>query len=300
MEPGAFPPRYEGAERIAHGGMGDVFRAVDSALGRVVAIKLLSEGYAADAGVRARFTREALAAARVSAAPHTVTTFDVGEWRDRPYIVMEYLSGGSLADRVSQNGAQPPPRVLAWLDGTARALDEAHRRGVVHRDVKPANLLLDDEGEVAVADFGIASAAGMDPLTQAGTVLGTSGYLAPEQARGEPAGPAADRYALAVVAYELLCGRRPFEGESPTAEANAHANSPPPPITSIARWLPAGLDEVFERALAKDPAARHESCAELVADLRSALRSDAGPTQVLAGQEAPTVARSLSSRRRPR
>ena len=198
------PPRYRGPERIGHGGMGDIYSATDSVLGRVVAVKVLADRYAQDESVRERFTREALAAARLSGEPNTVTIFDVGEHNGRPYIVMEYLAGGSLDDILRAEGARPPEQVFTWLEEAARALDVAHREGVVHRDVKPANLLLDAEGHVHVADFGIASAAGMHSLTMTGTVLGTAGYLSPEQARGERAGPASDRYALAIVAWELF------------------------------------------------------------------------------------------------
>jgi eukaryotic-like serine/threonine-protein kinase len=291
--------RYANVERIGSGGMGDIVRAEDTSLGRTVAVKLLAERYAADDSVRARFTREALAAARVSASPHTVTIFDVGEWEGRPYIVMEYMPGGSLADRLAAGGAQPARKVLGWLEGAAEALDAAHRRGVVHRDVKPGNLLLDEDETVKVADFGIASAAGTDSLTQDGTVLGTAGYLSPEQARGEPTTPATDRYGLGVVAYELLSGRRPFERDSPTAEAAAHANHPHPAISKQRGDLPRSLDAVFGRALAKDPRERHGSCGELVADLRAALRADAGPT-LMAPPPPPPVSgpRPAAGRRR--
>ena len=276
------PDRYANVERIGLGGMGEIFRAEDTSLGRTVAIKVLAERYAADESVRARFTREALAAARLSGAPNTVTIFDVGESDGQPYIVMELVAGGSLADRLADDGAQPPPRAIAWLDDAARALDAAHDLGIVHRDVKPGNLLLDAEGRVKVADFGIATAAGLDSLTQAGTVLGSAGYLAPEQARGERTTAAGDRYALGVVAYELLAGRRPFERESPTAEATAHANEPPPPITSVNRQLPRSLDAVFARALAKEPDRRFESCGELVDAIRRAFRKDAPTTRIAA------------------
>ena len=215
------PPRYREPERIGYGGMGDIYRATDSLLGREVAIKVLAERYAEDEPVRERFTREALAAARLSGEPNIVTIFDVGEHDSRPYIVMEYLRGGSLDDVLRQEGVQAPQRVFAWLEQAGRALDAAHARGVVHRDVKPANLLLDGQGNLHVADFGIASAAGMDSLTMTGTVLGTAGYLSPEQAQGGRATPASDRYALGVVAFELLTGSRPFEADSPTAEAAA-------------------------------------------------------------------------------
>jgi eukaryotic-like serine/threonine-protein kinase len=165
------PPRYRGPKQIGRGGMGDIYRATDSTLGRAVAIKVLAERYAQDEPVRERFTREALSAARLSGEPNTVTIYDVGEHNDRPYIVMEYLGGGSLDDALRRDGAQPPELVFQWLEEAARALDVAHGKGVVHRDVKPANLMLDRDGNVHVADFGIASAAGMDSLTMTGTVL---------------------------------------------------------------------------------------------------------------------------------
>jgi serine/threonine-protein kinase len=287
VETELLPDRYSGAARIGRGAMGDIYCATDTMLGRVVAIKLLARRYAEDVAIRARFTREALAAARLSAAPHVVTIYDVGEWGGRPYIVMEYLRGGSLADVLERDGAQPPGRALEWLEQAARALDAAHRSGVVHRDVKPANLLLDDAGSVYVADFGIASAAGMDSLTQTGTVLGTAGYLAPEQAQGRRADAASDRYAFAVVAWELLTGERPFASDSITAEAAAHVNRPVPSVCERSPALPCELDPVFERALAKNPAARYSTCAEFVADLRGALDAAAGRTHVLAAPASP-------------
>ena len=190
---------------------------------------MLAERYAADDDFRARFTREALTAASLS-HPNVVTIYDVGEPDGgTPFIVMEHLGGGSLADRA-RDGRIPHDTAIAWLDQAARALDAAHTAGIVHRDVKPGNLMLDDQGDVHVTDFGIARAAAHDPLTSAGTILGSSGYMAPEQARGEPATDASDRYALGCVAFELLTGRRPFEAESPTAEAMLsclRAASPP-------------------------------------------------------------------------
>jgi serine/threonine-protein kinase len=193
-------------------------------------------------------------------------------------IVMEYLEGGSLETRVQGNDGCPPAQVFAWLEQAAAALDAAHAAGVVHRDIKPGNLLLDGRDHVHVGDFGIASAAGLDNLTETGTILGTAGYLSPEQARGERATAASDRYSLAVVAFELLAGRRPFESESTTAEAARHATAPVPSIRTLKPDLPAAFDPVFERALAKEPAARYSSAAEFVAELRAALHDDAGTT----------------------
>ena len=282
VETNLLPPRYREPRLLAHGGMGEIYRATDDTLGRDVAVKVLAERYAEDEAVRSRFTREALAAARLSGEPNTVTIFDVGEWNDRPFIVMELLGGQSLEQVVSRDGALEPGQALAWLEEAARALDAAHARGVVHRDVKPANLLLDEAGHVHVADFGIATAAGLDSFTRPGTVLGTAGYLAPEQAEGKRTTPATDRYALAVVAFELLTGSRPFEADSPTAEASAHVHAPVPSISRRRPDLPANLDACFARALAKDPEQRFESCTAFVAALRDALDRAAGPTQVLA------------------
>jgi serine/threonine-protein kinase len=289
------PPRYRDPERIGRGGMGDIYRATDTVLGRDVAIKILADRYAQDESVRERFTREALAAARLSGEPNTVTIFDVGEHNGRPYIVMEYLSGGSLDDVLRAGGAQLPQRVFTWLEQAGRALDAASPRGVVHRDVKPGNLLLDRDGNVHVADFGIASATGMDSLTMTGTVLGTAGYLSPEQAQGERATPASDRYALAVVAFELLTGTRPFEADSPTAEAAAHVNAPVPSISALAD-LPREIDRCFERALAKDPAQRFPTCADFVAALRAAFGEAAGQTRRLAPVGATAVTRPPPTR----
>jgi tetratricopeptide (TPR) repeat protein len=298
VSPSALPSRYRGAERIARGGMGEIYRAEDVQLERTVAIKLLTEGFANDPSVRERFTREALAAARLSRAPSTVTIFDVGEHEGRPYIVMEYLEGGSLADRLTAEGAQPLGRSLAWLRDAAAALDAAHESGIVHRDVKPGNLLLDAEGRVHVADFGVASAAHLGALTETGTVVGTAGYLSPEQARGERATPASDRYALAVVAFELLTGRRPYVRDSTTAEALAHVSAPIPAASRLRPDLPAELDAALARGLAKEPEHRYGSAAELVEALHGALDEAAGTTRV-APVAAPAPARRRGARLLP-
>ena len=255
--------------------MGEIYRATDTVLGRAVAVKVLDERYAADDAVRERFTREALAVARLTGNAHIVTIYDVGEWGERPFIVMEYLGGGSLADRLNAHGAQPPGQALEWLEQAASALDAAHREGVVHRDVKPANLLFDRHGRLHVADFGIASAAGLGSVTQTGTVLGTVAYLSPEQARGERVTGASDRFALAVVAFELLTGHRPVDGDA----------------SALAPALPRTVDAVFRKALAVDPGERYETCVGLVGALRGAFEDEAGTTRVLP---------VLPPRRRPR
>jgi eukaryotic-like serine/threonine-protein kinase len=272
------PERYAEARLIASGGMGRVFRATDIALRRDVAVKVLADRYADDEAVRARFRREALAQARLSGNPNIVTIFDVAEHDGRPLIVMAYMAGGSLEARVQEHAGCPPVQVLAWLEQAAAGLDAAHAAGVVHRDIKPGNLLLDGRDRVHVGDFGVASAAGLANLTETGTILGTAGYLSPEQAQGERASAASDRYSLAVVAFELLAGRRPFEADSTTAEAARHATAPVPSIRDVKPDLPAAFDAVFDRALAKTPSARYPSCAEFVAELRAAAHDDAGTT----------------------
>lgn len=294
---GVLPERYANPRAIGRGGMGAIYLAEDQDLGRDVAIKVLDDRFAEDAQLRQRFKREALTAARLAGHARTVTIFDVGEWNGRPFIVMEYLPGGTLADRARE-GQVDGETALAWLAQAAEALDVAHELGIVHRDVKPANLLFDARGELAVGDFGIARAAD-DTLgmTAAGTVLGTAGYLAPEQALGHPATPASDRYALGVVAYELLTGGRPFERASTTAEAAAHIHEPVPPASQRGVGLPAAVDAVFERALAKDPEARYASGAEFVEALRRALAGGEATTRLLPA--VPPARRMPPPRRRP-
>jgi eukaryotic-like serine/threonine-protein kinase len=272
--PDLLPSRYTKPKKIASGGMGEIYMAEDDVLRRKVAIKLLSERFARDGSVRRRFTREALAAARLSGHPHIVTIFDVGEADGRPFIVMEYLPGGTLAERA-RRGTVARDAAIEWLKQAAEALDDAHREGIVHRDVKPANLLLDERGELHVADFGIARVVDETTtgMTLAGTVLGTAGYLAPEQARGEPATFASDIYSLGVVAYELLTGGRPFESGSATAEAAAHIHQPVPPASQRGVGIPTEVDAVFERALAKDPSRRYATARDFVRALCLALES---------------------------
>jgi len=286
------PERYSGVEKIATGGMGEIYLAQDDTLGRKVAIKVLAERYARDESLRRRFTREALAAARLSGHPNIVTIFDVGEADGgRPFIVMEYLSGGTLADRA-RRAAVGRDQAIEWLRGSAQALDDAHQAGIVHRDVKPANLLLDERGVVKVADFGIArvideTSTGM---TMAGTVLGTAGYLSPEQARGEPATAQSDVYGLGVVAYELLTGGRPFEGGSATAEAAAHIHQPVPPASGRGVGIPAQVDAVFHRVLAKDPADRYVVAQDFVKALCMALEAPEDTLVAPVPVAAPTAA----------
>ena len=267
----ALPARYRGSELIATGGMADVYAATDDTLDRRVAIKILNERFAGDPEIRTRFTREARIAARLSVEPNVVTIFDVADVAGQPAIVMEFLPGGTLADRM-RAGRIPPALGLAWLEQAGRALDAAHAAGVVHRDVKPANLMLGADGEVRVTDFGIARIAGDVSLTSVGTILGTSGYMSPEQAVGGTATAASDRYGLAVVAFELLCGRRPYLRRDLRCRGRGTRTAPIPAATSFDRSLPPSIDTVLERSLAKDPEERYRSCGELVANLKVGVR----------------------------
>ncbi len=297
---GVLPDRYADPRVIGRGGMGEIYLARDTELGRRVVLKVLDERFSNREDLRRRFKREALTAARLTGEPHTIAIYDVGEFRGRPFIVMEYLSGGSLAEQA-RSGPVAPEQAIAWLREAAEAIDAAHARGVVHRDIKPANLLFNERGELQVADFGIARAiddtAGM---TLAGSVMGTAGYLASEQARGEPACPASDRYALGVVAYELLTGGRPFERGSETAEVAAHIHEPVPPASERGVGLPRSVDAVFDRALAKHPEDRYASSAAFVDALASALRAEqTAPTRTLPTAPAP-VRPGFEPQRAPR
>src|SRR4051812_48105218 len=259
----SLPERYRVVRHLANGGMASVWEAHDELLDRDVAVKVMAPHLGQDERARRRFQREARAAAGLSSHPNVVTIYDVGEHRDRVFMVMEIMRGGTLADRLRSGRSLSHERTLLWLGQAAAALDVAHDAGVVHRDIKPANLLLDEHDRLAVADFGIARLAWEDQLTLTGQVLGTAAYLSPEQAMGEAATAASDRYALAVVAYELLTGTRPFEAEHFAAQARAHVEDPVPPASESAPELSPAVDAVLERGLAKRPDDRWTSCAEL-------------------------------------
>jgi serine/threonine-protein kinase len=256
---------------VANGGMASVWEAHDELLDRSVAVKLLASHLSEDERARRRFQREARAAAGLSSHPNVATIYDVGEHQGRTFMVMELLTGGTVADKIRAGEEIPPRTALRWLHDAASALDAAHAQDVVHRDVKPGNMLLDNHGRLAIADFGIARLALEDQLTATGTVLGTAAYISPEQAVGDPATPASDRYALAVVAFELLTGERPFQAENFAAQARAHVEDAPPAASSINPDLPPDVDRVLSRGLAKDPGARYGTASEFVDELDKAL-----------------------------
>src|SRR5262245_34353264 len=258
------PDRYRPVRHIANGGMASVWAAEDTILRREVAIKLLSPHLTDSEGAVRRFKREARAAAGLSANPHVATIYDVGEHDGRPFIVMEQFDGGTVGDRLREGRRPTPEEAVRWLRGTAAALDAAHERGIVHRDVKPGNMLFDDQGEVALADFGIARVAFDSSVTSTGEILGTAAYISPEQADGKTATAASDVYGLAVVAFELLTGTRPFSTGNFAATARSHVEEPPPLASDRNEDLTPEIDEVLERGMAKDPNARWPTAMALV------------------------------------
>jgi serine/threonine-protein kinase len=262
--------RYRLVERIAVGGMGEVWRAEDLRLGRTVAVKTLKAEFVDDEDFRARFRAEARHAARLG-HPGIASVYDFGESDGTAWLVMELVDGEPLSSLLRRDGALSVDRTLDLVAQTAAALQAAHDGGVVHRDVKPGNLLVRPDGVVKVTDFGIASATDAVPLTATGLVVGTAFYLSPEQAAGRSGSPASDLYALGVVAYECLAGRRPFPGDNPVVVALAHLQAEVPPLRAS---IPEPVCELVMRALAKDPADRFASAAELgrrAAALRAAL-----------------------------
>jgi serine/threonine-protein kinase len=261
--------RYELEELVGEGGMSTVYRAYDTVLERRVAIKILHEHFSGDPEYVERFRREARAIARL-AHPNVVTVIDRGEWSGRQFIVFEHVAGENLKAVVLREGPLPVDRALDLAAQIARALAFAHSLGIVHRDVKPHNVLLDSSGTAKVTDFGIARALDAeDELTATGTVLGTGQYLSPEQANGERGDERSDQYSLGVVAYELLTGEVPYSGDGLMAVALRHVRDPVPSVRALRPDVPVRVDAVVARALAKRPEDRFGSMEELAAALES-------------------------------
>ena len=286
------PDRYRVIRHLANGGMASVWEAHDELLDRPVAVKVLATHLSEDDRARRRFAREARAAAGLSSHPHVVTIYDVAELDGASFIVMELLRGGTVADELRAGDAIPHRVALRWLAEAGSALDAAHEAGIVHRDVKPANMLLDEHGRLALADFGIARLGLEDQITQTGQVLGTAAYLAPEQAMGEASTAATDRYALAVVAFELLTGGKPFQAENFAAQARAHVEDEPPLASERDLDVPPAADRVLVRGMAKDPEDRWESAGAMVRALDDALaRAAAARAAAAAARARPTAPR---------
>jgi serine/threonine protein kinase len=275
LTPGSHVGGYVLEERIGHGGMAVVFRAVDEKLGRRVALKILAPGLAADDAFRQRFVRESRAAALVD-DPHIIPVFEAGESDGALFIAMRYVPAGDLRSMLFREGMLAPDRMATILSPVASALDAAHAAGLVHRDVKPANILLDARpgrpDHVYLSDFGLSKTAAVSAgLTGTGLFLGTVDYASPEQADGLPVDGRTDQYALACTAFEMLCGEPPFARDQAIAVLLAHKSTPPPLVSSRRAGLPPSVDAVISRALAKSPEERFRTCGEFSAALRAAI-----------------------------
>jgi serine/threonine-protein kinase len=285
IDSGLFDGRYRFIRRLGSGGMARVFLAEDVVLHRQVAIKILADRHAEDAQFVERFQREARAAAGLN-HQNIVAIYDRGEADGSYYIAMEYLDGETLKDVIEREGALAPRRAIDISLQVLAALHFAHRREVIHRDVKPHNIMVLRDGRVKVMDFGIARAGASD-MTEAGSIVGTAQYLSPEQARGQAVGPPSDLYSMGCVLYEMLTGRVPFTGDSAVAIAMKHVQEPPVPPRRIDPSIPPELEQVVMHAMAKDPARRYQTAAEMGMDL-DRIRKGAAPaaTAVMAGEEA--------------
>ena len=250
--------RYLLTDRIATGGMGEVWQATDGVLSRTVAVKVLKAEYADDDAFLARFRNEAKHTAALS-HPGIANVFDYGEADGTAYLVMEYVRGEPLSTLIGRSGRLSAEQTLDIVGQTALALQAAHDMGIVHRDVKPGNILIRPDGVVKVTDFGIARAVDSAPVTQTGLVVGTAAYLSPEQAAGKPITPASDIYALGVVAYECLSGHRPFDDVSPVAVAMSHISATPP---ALPKDVPTLVVDFVNQALEKEPARRQPSAGD--------------------------------------
>jgi len=269
--------RYEVEELVGHGGTSSVYKARDSLLERHVALKILHEQYNADEGFVERFKREARSVAQLQ-HPNIVTVIDRGEADGRQYIVFEYIDGENLKEHIVRKGRLPIREALEIAVEVARGLAFAHQNGIIHRDVKPQNVLLNGDGQAKVTDFGIARTLDVDGMTQTGTVLGTSNYIAPEQASGQRVDAHSDVYALGAVLFELLAGEVPFPGESFVAVAMKHVHEPPPNLLDVRKDVPLRVAAAVDRTLEKDPEQRFATMDDFAAELEACLAElDHGP-----------------------
>src|ERR687885_1841955 len=279
-----FDGRYKILRKLGAGGMANVYLAEDQELGRRVAIKILNERHANDEQFVERFRREAKNAAGLSHA-NIVSIFDRGEAEGTYYIAMEYLDGRSLKEMITKRGPAPINVAVEYARQILAALRFAHRTGLVHRDIKPHNVLVDSEGRLKVTDFGIAR-SGTSQMTEEGSIIGTAQYLSPEQAKGAPVDQRSDLYSVGVVLYELLTGVVPFTGDTPVEIAMKHLSAMPEPPSSHRGEIPRELDKIVMRALAKDPHERYQTAEEMEGDLA---RVAGGGTVSRATEEAATA-----------
>ena len=282
--------RFELQGVIGEGAMGTVYRAYDPTIGRTVAIKLVKFDRNASQELRDRVLREARSAGSL-AHPNVVTIYDVGVEQNLAFIAMEIVDGSSLATQIEASAPFPPAAIVGWLEQIADALDHAHRRGVIHRDVKPSNILLSGDGRIKVVDFGIAKLA-RTITAEKGMVVGTPGYMAPEQVQGLLVDYRCDIFALGVVAYELLAGKCPFEGDTLVSTIYKVISEPPPPLQEFVAELPDIFNGVLAKALEKSAAARYGSCAELAAAVREAAQVTVVPLVRAAATERAPAAES--------
>jgi len=282
LVPGEAFGRYRIEAEIGRGGQAVVYRATQVDLDRQVALKVFDEGYLARAGALERFRREAIAAGRLE-HPRIVPVYDAGEFEGRAYIAMRLVPGDTLAERIARGGPLAPGEAIAVLSDIAEALDFAHARGTVHRDVKPGNILLEPGGASYLSDFGLVRLDDMPGLTRRGDWLGTAEYVSPEQVEGEQATERSDLYALAAVAFEALTGRPPFVRREASAVLLAHVREPAPDASGANSGLPVAVDEVLARGLAKAPGERPPDARRLVDELRHALGSDVLRPTVVGG-----------------
>ncbi|MCL5736850.1 MAG: Stk1 family PASTA domain-containing Ser/Thr kinase [Actinobacteria bacterium] len=268
-----FDDRYEVIKKLGSGGMADVYLAEDRLLGRQVALKVLSSRYAHDEQFVERFRREASSAASLN-HPNIVQIYDRGEAEETYYIAMEYLEGRSLKEIILKYAPLNPDLVLSVSVQILEALRFAHRRDIIHRDIKPQNIIVDNDGRVKVTDFGIARAGSASTMTEAGSILGTAHYLSPEQAQGRPVEAASDLYSLGVVMYEMVTGRLPYDGDNPVTIAMQHVQDSPTPPRSIVPDVPENLEAVILRSLGKRPTDRYLTAQAFLDDLRKVQRGE--------------------------
>jgi serine/threonine protein kinase len=259
--------RYRLGPKIGEGAVSVVYRAHDVTMGRDVAVKVLKAELAKDDAIRSRFVQQAQAAAQLS-HPHIVEVFQVGEHAGRPYVVMEYLPEPDLKEIIVRYAPLPEDKVAQMGIDCCRALEYAHRRGIVHRDVKPQNILFGANGEAKLADFGIAASVGQPTLSDRGTVLGTAAYMSPEQIQGLPATTQSDLYSLGCVLYEAVTGRPPFQARTHEEVMRLHLQDRPPPLRSLNPAVSPSFEFIVNKAMAKDPTRRYRTAGEMLGDLQ--------------------------------